>query len=189
MAVDDLQRRFHQLGAEREAILTKSAPARHVREAIAARVAALEQAMQPLTRAIKQVEEPLFEVDQERARLARALSGKTGVAPPREVEKPPMTEAEVVEVIKALKINDVVPVSVGGADPRIDQVMTVLGELAAKLEALPKSQSMDTVYSDLKNFAQAVQLHDETIAKLQADLAETRRDIGAFAANLEKGAG
>ena len=49
MAVDDLQRRFHQLGAEREAILTKSAPARHVREAIAARVAALEQAMQPLT--------------------------------------------------------------------------------------------------------------------------------------------
>ena len=100
-----------------------------------------------------------------------------------------MTEAEIVAVIKALKINDVVPVTVGGgADPRIDQVMTVLGELAAKLEALPKSQSMDTVYSDLRNFAQAVQSHDETIARLQADLAETRRDIGAFAANLERGA-
>ena len=168
MAVDDLQRRFHQLGAEREAILTKSAPARHVRDAIAARVAALEQAMQTLTKAIKQVEEPLFEVDQERARLARALSGKTGVAPPREVEKPPMTEAEVIEVIKALKINDVVPVAVGGgADPRVDQVMTVLGELAAKLEALPKSQSMDTVYSDLKTFAQAVQLHETAIAAIK----------------------
>lgn len=194
MALEGMQKRFHALGAERAALKATSGPACAVRDAIRARIAVLDRQERALTERIKAIEAPVFDIDNERGAIARALKGKTG-EPVTSEAQPPMTADQISNLIKSLNIDAVAVVRVEGSepkelqpDPRIQQVMDVLGELAARIEALPKSQSMDTVYSDLRNFAQAVQLHDETIAKLQADLAETRRDIGAFAANLEKGA-
>lgn len=75
-----MQKRFHDLGAERERILALSAPQRASLDALRAQIAALELQAGPLLAAVKQVEAPLFAIDQERAIIARALGGKTGAA-------------------------------------------------------------------------------------------------------------
>lgn len=81
MAIFDqatMQARFHELGRQREAILAQSAPQRAALDATRAQIAALELQAAPLLAAISQVEAPLFDLDQERAIIARALGGKTG---------------------------------------------------------------------------------------------------------------
>lgn len=193
MTSADIQRRFHQLGADKAAIRRKSAPVHHIRDAIRERVNVLERHMKPLTDAIKTIEAPVFEIDMERARLARALSGKTGAPPPSNAGDPVMTDAEIAELLRSLKINSAVavPVSGGKAEPdgRIDAVMDALRELAAKVNNIPPpvdpSKVMETVYADLKTFARAVQAHDAVIAEIKADIGIIKDDLGVFVCNLE----
>lgn len=182
MAIADMQKRFHDVGAEKEAIQRKSAPVRYIRDAIRDRVNHLEQQMKPLADAIRTIEAPVFELDMERARLARALSGKTGVPPPREAGKPLMTEAEIVELLRSFKIDSAAPVPAGSHDSRVDALADALRDLSAKIDALPKlpdqSEAVSTVYADLKTFAQAVQTHDAAIAELKHDIGEFARKLG-----------
>lgn len=75
---DGMRARFHALTAEREKILAKSGPLRAERDAFVQETRPKEQAMNA---AIKKAEAGLFDIDQERAALARALKGKTGEPP------------------------------------------------------------------------------------------------------------
>lgn len=77
--MEEMIKRFHALGAERERILAASAPHRSARDEIRTKVQALELEMKPLTAEIKRIETNLYGIDMERAALARALGGKTGV--------------------------------------------------------------------------------------------------------------
>ena len=74
---DTMRKRFHELNTKREAILAVSAPLRAKRDEA---VAAYESVARPLEAQIKQAEAGLFEIDQERAMISRALRGKTGAA-------------------------------------------------------------------------------------------------------------
>lgn len=76
-----MQKRFHALGSEREAILARSAPTRTERETLQAEVAERELKIKPLTQTIREIEKKLYDIDMERAALARALNGKTGPKP------------------------------------------------------------------------------------------------------------
>lgn len=70
-----LRARFRELTEKREKILAKSAPLREERDRIANEARAKETA---LNKRIKTVEADLYENEQERAMIARALGGKTG---------------------------------------------------------------------------------------------------------------
>lgn len=70
-----LRARFHQLGAERAARLAASAPLREARDAFVNEARAKEAAMNA---AIAEAEAGLFQSDQERGMIARALGGRTG---------------------------------------------------------------------------------------------------------------
>lgn len=74
---DSMRKRFHELSARREAILAASAPLRAKRETA---VALYESVVKPLEAQIKEAEAGLYDIDQERAIIARALNGKTGAA-------------------------------------------------------------------------------------------------------------
>ncbi len=69
-----LRARFAALGATREAALAISEPLRAQRDAISAEAAARIAA---LDAQISGAEAGLFEIDQERALIARALAGRT----------------------------------------------------------------------------------------------------------------
>lgn len=73
-----MQKRFHALGTERNAILAKTAAQRAKREGLQAQIQALEAQIKPLNAEIKAIEAPLYGIDMERAALARSLGGKTG---------------------------------------------------------------------------------------------------------------
>jgi len=75
---DTMRKRFWDLAAERERILAMSAGARSQREALQTEIAQREKAMEPLNASIREIERPLYDIDQERAMLARALGGRTG---------------------------------------------------------------------------------------------------------------
>lgn len=74
---DTMRKRFHELNAKREAILAVSTPLRDKRNEA---VATYESVVKPLEAQIKQAEACLYEIDQERAVISRALRGKTGAA-------------------------------------------------------------------------------------------------------------
>ncbi len=74
---DSMIKRFHELGAKREAIKAASNPLRAKRDAYAAESDATLRAMDDQ---IREAERGLFEIEQERAIIARALGGKTGSA-------------------------------------------------------------------------------------------------------------
>lgn len=190
MALNGMQQRFHALGAERAAIKATSGPAVAVREAVRARINVLDRIERKLTDQIKAIEAPVFNIDNERGALVRALKGKTGESVTIEAQ-PPMTAEQIKELVSSLNIDAVAVVQVEGQatkpaapDPRIEQVMAVLGELAAKIEALPKpgadqSEAVATLYADMKNFAEAVQIHD-------ASIKEIRQDIGIFYTRIKE---
>jgi hypothetical protein len=73
-----MRKRFHELTAQRNAILTKSVPLREKRDA---HVNAARETEAKMNAEIKKAEAGLFEIEQERAALVRALKGKTGPAP------------------------------------------------------------------------------------------------------------
>jgi hypothetical protein len=74
---DMLRRRFAEACGERDAVLNQAAPLRQQRDAILTRVHAAAVKAAPLTRQIKQLETPLYELNNEIATISRALSGKT----------------------------------------------------------------------------------------------------------------
>lgn len=74
---DTMRRRFHELGAKREQILAVSTPLRDARDAFSAEVDAKLAAMKA---EIAKAESGLFDLEQERAVISRALGGKTGAA-------------------------------------------------------------------------------------------------------------
>ena len=74
---DNMRRRFHELGAKRDEILAKSTPLREKRDAV---LAEMEASVKALSAEIKAAEAGLFEIDQERGAITRALKGKTGSA-------------------------------------------------------------------------------------------------------------
>lgn len=74
-----MRARFQDLTAQREAILSVSTPLREARDAEVN--ALLEEARSKRAaadEAIRAAEQGLFEIDQERANIVRALKGQTG---------------------------------------------------------------------------------------------------------------
>lgn len=74
---DSMRKRFHDLGAKRDEILVKSAGARAKRDEF---VASTQAEAQRMSDDVKAAEAGLFEIEQERAFIARALGGKVGAA-------------------------------------------------------------------------------------------------------------
>lgn len=70
-----LRKRFSDLTAEATSIRAQSAP---FRDAYNAEVARHTRAAAPLEQAIREAEAKLYEIEQERAIISRALNGKTG---------------------------------------------------------------------------------------------------------------
>lgn len=73
---DNLRTRFAELGEQREDILAISGPLREQRDVIAGKA---QVSMAALDERIRAAEDGLFDIDQERALISRALGGKTGV--------------------------------------------------------------------------------------------------------------
>ncbi len=73
---ESLRARFALLGEQRDGMIAMSAPLRDQRDAIA-RDAQAE--IKALDEQIENAEAGLFDLDQERALIARALGGKTGL--------------------------------------------------------------------------------------------------------------
>lgn len=74
---DNLRARFTELGEQRADILAASGPLRDQRDDIARNAQA---SMAALDARIHAAEDGLFDIDQERALISRALGGKTGMA-------------------------------------------------------------------------------------------------------------
>jgi hypothetical protein len=75
LPLDAIRQRFHELGIARDDKLAKSIPLREHRDQIANEMA---RRVNELNEQIGAIEEGLFEIDQERAALSRALGGQTG---------------------------------------------------------------------------------------------------------------
>lgn len=71
----NMKARFAELTAQRDKIMSASAPLRTRRDEVQAQ---LDAAIQPLNAEIKKIEAGLYGIEQERAIIARALGGKTG---------------------------------------------------------------------------------------------------------------
>lgn len=191
MSIDAMKKRFHELGAQRDAIVSASAPANAVRDAIRDRLNQLERMAKALSAEIKRIEAPVFEIDMERGRLVRALQGKTGAAP--HSKGPTMNADEIKALIASLGIDKAVTFSVaagGGAvsvapDARIDVLQAQLIALEQRLAApstvpmapMADQQSVEAVTRDVATVAKAVQVHDAAIVGIQESL-------GAFATLL-----
>lgn len=74
---ENMRNRFHELGKKREAILAKTTPLRAQRDKI---VQDADVKAKALADQFKKLEKDggLFDIDMERAIIARALGGKTG---------------------------------------------------------------------------------------------------------------
>ena len=79
LSPETLRKRFHELTARAEKIRAKADPLRGKRDALLGKHGA---EIDPLNAKIRKAEDGLFEIEQERAMIARALAGKVG-APDR----------------------------------------------------------------------------------------------------------
>lgn len=75
------QERFHFLGREEERIRAASAADREAYAALNLEVEALLARQREVAARFKAIEAPLFDLCNERGRIARFLDGKTGEAP------------------------------------------------------------------------------------------------------------
>lgn len=75
---NEMRARFHELGRMRDEAAAKAKPLRDEYEAMRVQECALRDKMAPVVARLKEAEAPLFEIDQERGALSRALNGKTG---------------------------------------------------------------------------------------------------------------
>lgn len=80
MALDPqgMRARFHELGKQRDQVVSAAAAKRAEFEALRAQEHEIRQKQAPIIEQLRQIEAPLYEIDTERAALARALNGKTG---------------------------------------------------------------------------------------------------------------
>lgn len=75
---DDLRKRFHELGSERERVIAAAKPKREAYEAILAQSEAIKQQLRKALDELKPLEQPIFGIDQERALISRVLGHRTG---------------------------------------------------------------------------------------------------------------
>lgn len=75
-----MRARFHELGKQRDDIATRAKPIRDRYDVLVQQQEALRLQIRPLLDQIKAIEKPLFDIEQERAALTRALAGRTGEA-------------------------------------------------------------------------------------------------------------
>lgn len=191
MTRDEMKRQFHALGLQRDSLLDRSDAPRAVRDAINARIGKLERARKPLDAAIKTIEAPLFDIDMSRSGLSRALGGKTGVQPPR-AKGNSMTAAEVETLLKSLKLDDLINVTMPAEvapvimpettpDPRIPALQAQLDALSRQLAALPTApmapmvddqtrENFEAISRDVATIAKAVQVHEEAISGIKESL-------------------
>lgn len=74
-----MRKMFHELGQKRAEILAKSMPMREARDkAYQEANKSIQEEFDARTKAIKEAEEGLYEIDMARGKLSRALNGKTG---------------------------------------------------------------------------------------------------------------
>ena len=73
-----MRARFHELGKQKQAIHEQAAPHRKAYEQSRAQIDALRDLAETHAAQARQIEAPLFDIDQERGNLALALNGKTG---------------------------------------------------------------------------------------------------------------
>ena len=77
---DEMRARFHALGKQRAEIDAKAEPVRSRYNTIRDEAEALRLKMRPLLDELQAIEKPLFDIDQERSMITRALAGRTGEA-------------------------------------------------------------------------------------------------------------
>ncbi|MGE0154813.1 MAG: hypothetical protein AB7R90_19505 [Reyranellaceae bacterium] len=77
-----MRARLAELDAEAAAIEKQAAPLRRQRAALREKMAPLEAEERALVAHYREIEKPLFDIDQERAIIARALGGKALRADP-----------------------------------------------------------------------------------------------------------
>ncbi len=77
---DQMRARFHQAGREKDGILAQTAAQRAEADALTAQADAIYAKAKEILAMVKETEAPIYDLDNERGRLARALAGKTGVA-------------------------------------------------------------------------------------------------------------
>ena len=73
-----MRARFHELGKQKQALHDQAAPHRQAYEQVMQQVHALRVQAETHAALARQIEAPLFDIDQERGNLALALNGKTG---------------------------------------------------------------------------------------------------------------
>lgn len=102
MTPDAMRARFDDLGREKDGILAQSAPLRAQHAAITSVIEQKKAEARPVFEQIKKIEAGLFDIDQERAALARALGGKTMSQAPATVQ-PPIMDGSNVILLERLK--------------------------------------------------------------------------------------
>ena len=75
---EEMRRKFHELGREKEKLLADMAPLQQEYDQLRAQENAIGEKIKPVAKQLKEAKAPLFDIDMERGRLARALDGKTG---------------------------------------------------------------------------------------------------------------
>jgi len=76
-----LQQRFHEATAQAAAIRATAAPLRAQYEAKAQQMNTLKSEMDAIAEQFRVIEAPLFDLDNERGSINRALNGLTGTPP------------------------------------------------------------------------------------------------------------
>lgn len=92
---------FHRLIEEGDAVRAMSKDLREQQGKLASQIAAIEEEKRPIDAQIREIEAPLFDIEQQRSKLVRALKGRTGNADgsmPEPIEVVP--EGEAAEVAK-----------------------------------------------------------------------------------------
>jgi len=74
----DLRTRFHALGKQREEIIAKAAPLQAQFDALRVKQDEIAGQLTPISDQLRAIKSPLYDIDVERAAIARALNGKTG---------------------------------------------------------------------------------------------------------------
>lgn len=78
MTEETMRARFHELNADKERVIESLQPLQQRYDDIRFQMDQLAEELAPIRAELIKRKEPLFDIDMERAALARALKGKTG---------------------------------------------------------------------------------------------------------------
>lgn len=73
-----MQQRFHELARERDKLLEAIKPLQDKYDALRAEENAISARIKPIAAELRAAKAPLYDIDNERAALSRALNGQTG---------------------------------------------------------------------------------------------------------------